>query len=68
MKIGNDVAIQATKSSIKMEEMTARMQEIADRTERETVSMRIITLVTMFFLPGTFISVSTCTIVLSFGS
>lgn len=42
-----------------MEEMTARMQEIANRTEKETVSMRVITLVTMFFLPGTFISVNT---------
>lgn len=41
-----------------MEEMTARMQDVANRTEKETVSMRIITLVTMFFLPGTFISVS----------
>lgn len=41
-----------------MEDMTSHMQDIADRTEKETVSMRIITLVTMFFLPATFISVS----------
>lgn len=65
MRAGNDVAMQATKSSLKMEEMTKHMQEIADRTERETVSMRIITLVTMFFLPGTFISVSTPVFLLS---
>lgn len=34
------------------------MYEIAQKTQQETVSMRIITLVTLFFLPGTFISVS----------
>lgn len=34
------------------------MELIAHKTKLETVSMRIITLVTLFFLPGTFISVS----------
>ena len=34
------------------------MENIAVKTQLETVSMRIITLVTLFFLPGTFISVS----------
>ena len=34
------------------------MEDIAVKTKLETVSMRIITLVTLFFLPGTFISVS----------
>jgi hypothetical protein len=33
------------------------MHQIAQKTKQETVSMRIITLVTLFFLPGTFISV-----------
>lgn len=33
------------------------MEDLAVKTKRETVSMRIITLVTLFFLPGTFISV-----------
>lgn len=42
----------------RMHEWTANMNELAQETKRETVSMRIITLVTLFFLPGTFISVS----------
>lgn len=33
------------------------MELIAQETKLETVSMRVITLVTLFFLPGTFISV-----------
>jgi len=45
-------------STKKMEEMTESMHQIAVKTKQETVSMRIITLVTLFFLPGTFISVS----------
>jgi hypothetical protein len=45
-------------SAGKMESMTKQMHKIAVKTEKETVSMRIITLVTLFFLPGTFISVS----------
>ena len=40
-----------------MEKLTQEMNELALKTTRETVSMRIITLVTLFFLPGTFISV-----------
>ena len=41
----------------RMHNLTKSMHEIADKTKQETVSMRIITLVTLFFLPGTFISV-----------
>jgi hypothetical protein len=41
-----------------MELVTDSMHQIAKKTEQETVSMKIITLVTLFFLPGTFISVS----------
>jgi hypothetical protein len=33
------------------------MHGIAQQTRREAVSMRIITLVTLFFLPGTFVAV-----------
>ena len=33
------------------------MEDIAERTEKETISMRIITVVALFFLPGTFVSV-----------
>ena len=45
-------------STINMEKSTWDMHDIAHKTKQETVSMRIITLVTLFFLPGTFISVS----------
>lgn len=54
------LAEKAQQSAVKMEVMTERMHEIAIKTKQETVSMRIITLVTLFFLPGTFISVSWC--------
>ena len=37
--------------------MTEDMNDIARKTKIETVSMKVITLVTLFFLPGTFISV-----------
>ena len=37
--------------------MTHEMKHIARQTKTETVSMKIITVVTLFFLPGTFISV-----------
>ena len=45
---------QSTKSMMKM---TEDMNDIARRTKIETVSMKVITVVTLFFLPGTFISV-----------
>lgn len=41
-----------------MEAMTIEMHEIAQKTRKETVSMRVITSVTLFFLPATFIAVS----------
>jgi len=37
--------------------MTTDMNDIARKTKIETVSMKVITVVTLFFLPGTFISV-----------
>lgn len=40
-----------------MERLTDSMHEIAKKTKHETVSMKIVTLVTMFFLPGTFVAV-----------
>ena len=40
-----------------MEEMTLDMNDVARKTKSESVSMTVITLVTLFFLPGTFISV-----------
>ncbi|MCJ1454215.1 hypothetical protein MMC28_004566 [Mycoblastus sanguinarius] len=49
---------QANKYSTKsMVTMTEDMNDIARKTKIETVSMKVITLVTLFFLPGTFISV-----------
>ncbi|KAF6229253.1 hypothetical protein HO133_007369 [Letharia lupina] len=48
---------QANKYSTKsMFTMTEDMNDIARKTKVETVSMKVITLVTLFFLPGTFIS------------
>lgn len=41
-----------------MEVMTEAMHNIAHETKMEAANMRIITLVTLFFLPGTFVSVS----------
>src|SRR5688572_539373 len=41
-----------------MEEMTNSMHDMANKTRQETVSMKIITLVTLIFLPGTAIAVS----------
>jgi len=41
-----------------MKDITKDMQDIAQKTKQETVSMRIITLVTLLYLPSTFISVS----------
>ena len=47
----------AHQSAEKMEKMTEKMHTIAVQTQKETVSMKVITVVTLFFLPGTFISV-----------
>lgn len=44
-------------STTSMFKMTEDMNDIARKTKIETVSMKVITLVTLFFLPGTFISV-----------
>jgi hypothetical protein len=52
------LAKKAQLSTNRMEVVTDSMYEIAKKTQQETVSMKIITLVTLFFLPGTFISVS----------
>ena len=46
-----------TYSTKSMFTMTEDMNDIARKTKIETVSMKVITLVTLFFLPGTFISV-----------
>lgn len=58
MEASKMLALKAQQSAESMEFMTRDMHLIAKKTEQETVSMKIITLVTLFFLPGTFISVS----------
>lgn len=40
-----------------MEDWTKQMHSIAIKTEHETVSMHVITIFTLIFLPGTFIAV-----------
>lgn len=44
-------------SSQRMESVTESMYDIAKTTEKDTTSMHIITLVTLLFLPGTFLGV-----------
>ena len=46
--------------------MTEDMNDIALKTKIETVSMKVITLVTLFFLPGTFIAVGRAFLSVSF--
>ena len=57
MEVSKLLASRAQHSADNMEGMTRDMHEIAHKTKQETISMRIITFVTLFFLPGTFISV-----------
>ena len=57
MQANKLLADQSRKSTKNMEGLTHDMSEVAHKTKSETVSMKIITLVTLFFLPGTFISV-----------
>lgn len=55
------LADKAQVSADNMIRMTYAMHAIAQTTKLETVSMRIITLVTLIYLPGTFVSVGLCT-------
>ncbi|KAK6391531.1 hypothetical protein LTR65_004366 [Meristemomyces frigidus] len=66
MEANRLLAEKAHVSALRMEEMTHEMQIIAHKTKAETVSMRIITLVTLFFLPGTFISTLMSTPIVTF--
>lgn len=56
--MNKDLTLQAHESAKKMENLTTHMKHIALKTEKETIFMRIITVVTLFFLPGTFVAVS----------
>lgn len=57
MEASKVLAGKAHDSTRSMEAITREMHVIAQKTKQETVSMRTVTLVTLFFLPGTFISV-----------
>lgn len=57
MEASKRFAEKAEASTKEMQSMTEEMNALTQKTKQETVSMRIITLVTLFFLPGTFISV-----------
>lgn len=46
----------AKDSSERMEDWTVKMHTIAVKTEQETVSMHVITVFTLIFLPGTFLA------------
>ena len=66
MQASKALAEKGQQSAESMENVTLQMHEIAVQTKQETVSMKIITLVTLFFLPGTFISVrGQCEIILN---
>jgi hypothetical protein len=51
----------AQTSSDIMQKLTEEMHWIARKTLNDTVSMKVITVVTLFYLPGTFMSVSCAT-------
>lgn len=57
MKLNEMFADGAQQSTQKMEVLSYEMRNLAEKTQQRTVSMHVITLVTMFFLPGTFVAV-----------
>ncbi|KAH7393821.1 hypothetical protein DE146DRAFT_660113 [Phaeosphaeria sp. MPI-PUGE-AT-0046c] len=66
VKTSAEFAKKAQQSADHMETMTIEMHEIAKKTKQETVSMRVITTVTLFFLPATFIATFMSTDILKF--
>ena len=58
MTANKEMTHRAHESAQKMESLTTHMKHIALKTEKETIFMRIITVVTLLFLPGTFVAVS----------
>ncbi|KAH8649812.1 hypothetical protein BX600DRAFT_418752 [Xylariales sp. PMI_506] len=55
-KVSQYFAEAAKESSNRMEDWTKQMHSIAIKTEHETVSMHVITIFTLIFLPGTFVA------------
>jgi hypothetical protein len=68
MRASQFSAEKAQRSANSMELVTHSMHDIAQKTKQETVSMRIITLVTLFFLPGTFIGTFMSTDIIHFNA
>ncbi|KAH7063886.1 hypothetical protein BKA63DRAFT_428591 [Paraphoma chrysanthemicola] len=66
-KASESSAKKAEVSANQMAELTLDMHQIAQKTKRETVSMRVITSVTLFFLPATFMATFMSTDILKFG-
>lgn len=66
--VNQELSNRAQESQRQMEDMTRHMSTLTEKTQQETVSMRIITLVTLFFLPGTFISTLMSTPIIQFTS
>jgi hypothetical protein len=62
------IAKESQESTENMRDITRNMQSIAQKTKQETVSMRIITLVTLLYLPSTFISTMMSTDMIKFHS
>ena len=58
LEASKELAKEASQSARRAETLALDMHEIAQKTKEETISMRIVTFVTLFFLPGTFVSVS----------
>jgi len=58
MLSAENFARSAEASAKVMSDWTIRMHDIAEKTEQDTVSMHVITIVTLIFLPGTFTAVS----------
>ncbi|ETI27925.1 hypothetical protein G647_00374 [Cladophialophora carrionii CBS 160.54] len=56
MQANKTFALEARASAKRMEDMTQKMRDMTFKTTFETVLMRIITVVTVFFLPATFVS------------
>lgn len=46
-----------TQASREMTELTAKMQRVTEDGQREAVAVRIITVIALLYLPGTFVSV-----------
>ncbi|KAH6639929.1 hypothetical protein BKA67DRAFT_136972 [Truncatella angustata] len=57
MRTGEFFAKQANASTVTMEQLTISMHNLATKTKKDTVSMHVITMITLFFLPGTFVAV-----------